>query len=114
MVSGDFVTEPKVVHKYFHLTYSANYTKNTQKLSASMLVPRACVRLLNPHVRTLTPQSGCHVHRYTRSLRVSSERESEIDAQSDEGLKPEKTTGLVELKDVHFTYPARPDTQVSV
>ncbi len=37
-----------------------------------------------------------------------------IDSSSDEGAKPEKLTPTIELKDVDFTYPTRPDVQVTV
>lgn len=38
-----------------------------------------------------------------------------IDSSSEEGLKPEgKFEATIELKNVNFTYPARPSVQVSV
>ena len=40
------------------------------------------------------------------------DRESKINSQSDSGQKPSSCTGRIELKDVHFTYPARPDHKV--
>ena len=35
-----------------------------------------------------------------------------IDSASDEGLKPEKCAGTLELRDVHFAYPARPEVGI--
>ena len=35
-----------------------------------------------------------------------------IDSRSPLGLKPEKIDQVVELKNVHFAYPARPDVPV--
>jgi ATP-binding cassette subfamily B (MDR/TAP) protein 1 len=40
------------------------------------------------------------------------DRKSNIDYSSTEGKKPHTCAGRIELKDVHFTYPARPDQQV--
>lgn len=36
-----------------------------------------------------------------------------IDSSSEEGLKPEKLVPTIELRNVDFTYPTRPDVQVS-
>ena len=35
-----------------------------------------------------------------------------IDSSSSEGFKPDKLRGEVEFKNIHFSYPSRPDTQV--
>jgi len=40
------------------------------------------------------------------------DRTSPIDPMSSSGLKPEQCTGNVEFKDVAFSYPSRPDSQV--
>ena len=37
---------------------------------------------------------------------------SDIDGRSPLGLKPENIDQVVELKNVHFSYPARPDVPV--
>jgi len=37
-----------------------------------------------------------------------------IDSYSEEGLKPDKFSPSVEFKGVNFSYPARPDIQVSL
>ena len=36
----------------------------------------------------------------------------EIDSSSEEGLKPNEMLGSVEIKNVKFRYPARPEVQV--
>ncbi len=38
----------------------------------------------------------------------------DIDNSSDLGLKPDSLTGDITFKNVHFCYPSRPDTKVSV
>ncbi|KIX08675.1 uncharacterized protein Z518_03332 [Rhinocladiella mackenziei CBS 650.93] len=40
------------------------------------------------------------------------DKESAIDSLSTEGLKPDQCTGAIELQDLQFAYPSRPDTQV--
>ncbi|SCZ98574.1 BZ3500_MvSof-1268-A1-R1_Chr3-1g05473 [Microbotryum saponariae] len=40
------------------------------------------------------------------------DRQPVIDSSSDEGLKPEKVDGFIELRDVDFIYPSRPSVQV--
>ncbi|KAI9208122.1 P-loop containing nucleoside triphosphate hydrolase protein, partial [Polychytrium aggregatum] len=35
-----------------------------------------------------------------------------IDSLSTEGKKPAEVTGFIQFKDVHFTYPSRPDTKI--
>jgi len=40
------------------------------------------------------------------------DRESKVDFLSDKGTKPATCTGRIELQNVHFTYPARPDHKV--
>uniref|UniRef100_A0ABM5GP39 ATP-binding cassette sub-family B member 5 isoform X1 n=1 Tax=Pogona vitticeps TaxID=103695 RepID=A0ABM5GP39_9SAUR len=35
-----------------------------------------------------------------------------IDSSSSEGFKPDKLRGEVEFKNIHFSYPSRPDTQI--
>ena len=41
------------------------------------------------------------------------DRTPPIDSSSDKGLKPEKLDPTIELKDVSFTYPTRPEVEVS-
>lgn len=40
------------------------------------------------------------------------DRVSEIDPLSEEGLKPDTCQGVIEITDVSFAYPARPDVSV--
>jgi ATP-binding cassette subfamily B (MDR/TAP) protein 1 len=40
------------------------------------------------------------------------DRKSEIDPLSDEGLMPDTCKGVIEIHDIAFAYPARPDTAV--
>jgi hypothetical protein len=42
------------------------------------------------------------------------DRKPVIDVYSDEGLKPAKVEGRIEVEAVDFSYPARPDIQVSL
>jgi ABC-type multidrug transport system fused ATPase/permease subunit len=35
-----------------------------------------------------------------------------IDSSSDSGLKPQTTEGVIEFRDVSFTYPSRPDSTI--
>lgn len=37
---------------------------------------------------------------------------SAIDPQDDNGIKPDKCIGKIEIKNVNFVYPTRPDVQV--
>ncbi|XP_028775288.1 ABC transporter B family member 15-like [Neltuma alba] len=37
---------------------------------------------------------------------------TQIEPQDPDGYKPEKITGQIELRDVHFAYPARPDVMI--
>ncbi|XP_043207373.1 ATP-dependent translocase ABCB1-like isoform X2 [Amphibalanus amphitrite] len=72
-----------------------------------ILIGAANVGQATPHVEALSAARGAAAAVYSVI-----ERESEIDANSEEGLKPEKTVGHLELRDVHFTYPSRPETQI--
>lgn len=40
------------------------------------------------------------------------ERKSAIDPSSKEGERPQSVTGTIELRDVHFYYPSRPDVKI--
>nr|WEU75111.1 ABCB1-mScarlet-I fusion protein [Vector pPB-pCoBlast-actin5c-abcb1(67-1411)-mScI] len=40
------------------------------------------------------------------------ERPSLIDPYSEEGIRPKDTNGFIEFRNVHFSYPARPDVKV--
>lgn len=40
------------------------------------------------------------------------DRESKIDPLAEMGKTPVRCTGTIEIRDVHFTYPERPDTKV--
>jgi len=48
----------------------------------------------------------------TLSVFRAIDRKSKIDFSSEDGEKPSTCAGRIELKDVRFTYPARPDQQV--
>lgn len=39
-------------------------------------------------------------------------RHTKIDSDNKKGYKPDKLTGLIELRDVHFAYPARPNDMI--
>lgn len=54
------------------------------------------------------------MHFFYHSLRPSlSPQVPPIDSSSPDGLKPEKFDPVIELRNVSFTYPTRPDVQVS-
>jgi ABC-type multidrug transport system fused ATPase/permease subunit len=42
------------------------------------------------------------------------ERDPPIDVSSEEGEKPADVIGDIEFKDVHFSYPSRPDVKVTL
>ena len=42
-----------------------------------------------------------------------SPQQPEIDSSSDEGIIPDKFDSAIEFNNVHFSYPTRPDIQVS-
>jgi len=48
----------------------------------------------------------------TLSVFRTIDRQSSIDFSSEAGERPAKCTGRIELKNVHFTYPSRPDQKV--
>jgi ATP-binding cassette subfamily B (MDR/TAP) protein 1 len=60
-----------------------------------------------PQILTLTKASSA-----AEELFRTIDRVSEIDPLSEVGLIPAECIGEVQIKDVHFAYPARPDTAV--
>jgi ATP-binding cassette, subfamily B (MDR/TAP), member 1 len=60
-----------------------------------------------PHSMAVTKASSS-----AEELFRTIDRKSEIDPLSDEGLVPETCAGVIEIKDITFAYPARPDTTV--
>jgi ATP-binding cassette subfamily B (MDR/TAP) protein 1 len=60
-----------------------------------------------PHSMAVTKASSS-----AEELFRTIDRKSEIDPLSDEGLVPETCAGVIEIKDITFAYPARPDTVV--
>lgn len=63
-------------------------------------------------------QVSPHMVTFSRAATAASElftlidRESEINPFDESGIKPETTTGIIDLKGVKFSYPTRPDTTV--
>jgi ATP-binding cassette subfamily B (MDR/TAP) protein 1 len=62
---------------------------------------------IGPNIIALTKASSS-----AAELFKTIDRQSEIDPLSDEGKVPEHCTGVIDILDVSFAYPARPDTTV--
>ncbi|KAG6329786.1 hypothetical protein ID866_9303, partial [Astraeus odoratus] len=60
-----------------------------------------------PGLQAITNACGAAAHLY-----ATIERVPEIDSSNPGGLKPDKVVGEITLKDVQFSYPARPDALV--
>lgn len=60
-----------------------------------------------PHFRSITTAIGA-----SRKIFATIDRESSIDSSSNEGIKLEKVKGDIELKNVRFIYPSRPNVTV--
>lgn len=65
--------------------------------------------LASPHVEAFGVARGSAANVFSVL-----DRKPLIDSLSKEGLRPEKMTGNIEFKDIHFNYPARPDVQVYI
>jgi ATP-binding cassette subfamily B (MDR/TAP) protein 1 len=61
-----------------------------------------------PNIETLLTAAGSATTVYK-----TIDRTPPIDSSSEAGLKPEKLNPTIELRNVNFTYPTRPDVQVS-
>ncbi|XP_037094848.1 ATP-dependent translocase ABCB1-like [Pollicipes pollicipes] len=60
-----------------------------------------------PHMEALSAARGAAATVYSVI-----EHKSKIDPSDQSGAKPDNVEGVLELKDVYFNYPSRPDTQV--
>lgn len=72
-----------------------------------MIVAATAMTTIAPHSMTITKASSA-----AEELFRTIDRKSEIDPLSTEGLVPATCTGVVEIKDITFAYPSRPDTTV--
>lgn len=73
----------------------------------AVIVAASSLSQIAPLVIDFTKASGA-----AEQLFKTIDRISEIDALSEEGLTPETCGGNVEVNDLHFSYPARPDAKV--
>jgi ATP-binding cassette subfamily B (MDR/TAP) protein 1 len=73
----------------------------------AVIVAAAAMTSVAPHSMSITKASSS-----AEELFKTIDRVSEIDPLSDEGLVPATCEGVIEIKDIVFAYPARPDTTV--
>jgi ATP-binding cassette subfamily B (MDR/TAP) protein 1 len=73
----------------------------------AVIVAAAAMTSVAPHSMSITKASSS-----AEELFKTIDRVSEIDPLSDEGLVPATCKGVIEIKDIVFAYPARPDTTV--
>ncbi|GAA5978101.1 hypothetical protein JCM11641_006626 [Rhodosporidiobolus odoratus] len=73
----------------------------------SVLIAAFSLAQLPPNLQSMAFAQGAATEIFNTIDRVPS-----IDSASTEGLKPEKVSGHIELKDVHFIYPSRPSVKV--
>jgi ATP-binding cassette subfamily B (MDR/TAP) protein 1 len=72
-----------------------------------VIVAATAMTTIAPHSMTITKASSA-----AEELFRTIDRKSEIDPLSDEGIVPATCTGVIEIKDITFAYPSRPDTTV--
>ncbi|KAI8071539.1 p-glycoprotein [Gongronella butleri] len=73
----------------------------------AMIIGAFALLQLPPNISAVSSAAGAAYKIYATIDRVP-----EIDSDSKEGLQPEHSQGEVEFKDVHFTYPTRPDITI--
>jgi ATP-binding cassette subfamily B (MDR/TAP) protein 1 len=73
----------------------------------AIIAAAAAMTTVAPHSMAITKASSS-----AEELFKTIDRVSEIDPLSQEGLVPAKCEGVIEIKDITFSYPARPDTTV--
>jgi ATP-binding cassette subfamily B (MDR/TAP) protein 1 len=73
----------------------------------AIIAAAAAMTTVAPHSMAITKASSS-----AEELFKTIDRASEIDPLSQEGLVPVKCEGVIEIKDIAFSYPARPDTTV--
>lgn len=73
----------------------------------AVIVAASSLSQIAPLVIDFTKASGA-----AEQLFKTIDRVSEIDALCEEGLTPETCIGGIEVKDLHFSYPTRPDAKV--
>jgi len=79
-----------------------------------LLIAMFCLQIGAQGLGGIAPwlTSMAKARKAAKDIMLVSDRIPPIDSHSDAGKKPEKVTGSIELKDVHFSYPSRPDTKV--
>ena len=92
--------------KYTHRTLIAVPDISFSVILA-VIVAATAMTTIAPQILTITKASSA-----AEELFQTIDRVSEIDPLSEIGLIPTKCIGEVQIKDVHFAYPARPDTAV--
>ncbi|GAA6011881.1 hypothetical protein JCM10207_003417 [Rhodosporidiobolus poonsookiae] len=73
----------------------------------AVLIAAFSIAQVAPTMQTIAKAAGAAVEIFNTIDRIPS-----IDSLAEEGLKPEKVEGLIELKDVQFIYPSRPSVHV--
>lgn len=73
----------------------------------AVILAATAMTTITPQIMAITNASSA-----AEELFKTIDRESKIDALSTEGTSLDTCEGKIEIKDVHFAYPARPETQV--
>lgn len=73
----------------------------------AVILAATAMTTIAPQILVITKASSA-----AEELFQTIDRKSEIDPLSEDGVVPTTCTGDIEVRDVDFAYPARPDTQV--
>ena len=90
--------------------YSKGEIKNSGDVVTvifAVIVAATAMTIIAPQIISLTKASGA-----AEELFRTIDHASEIDALSEEGLKPSECNGDIVVRDLHFSYPTRPNVPV--